>query len=92
MQNISRTRCNNYVRRKGYKNLRETAVIWGAFFVVLMTTRLWAHFADYGAGVAIALTAGSMTAWGIASASWVRWGRMRFTSPSNSDTTVQAPD
>ena len=92
MQDMARARREAYVRRKGYKSVRETVVLWGAFFVVLMTARLWAHFADYGAAAAITLTASSMTAWCIASASWVRWGRQRFTSPDNSDGPVQALD
>ena len=92
MQDTARARREVYVRRKGYKSVRETVVVWGAFFVVLMTARLWAHFADYGAAAAITLTASSMTAWFLGFAWWWRWGRQRFTSPGNSDGPVQALD
>ena len=77
------------LRRKGYRSVREAVVFWGAFFIVSMTTRLWAHFADYSAAASVAT---GMIIWIAAGVWWFRLGRQRFTLPANGDATVEALD
>ena len=89
---VTKMQDTSLLRRKGYRSVREAVVFWGAFFIVSMTTRLWAHFADYSAAASIALVATGMIIWIAAGVWWFRLGRQRFTLPANGDATVEALD
>lgn len=64
-----------------YRSVREAVTIWVAFFVVSLTSRLWADFGNFEAFPAIALITTSVSAWALCSFLWVRFGRRRFPLP-----------